>query len=53
MDVYGANPVIRKQVKSKILKHVGGIGDDDWFERWNDLSQKDKEEIYDLIKENE
>ena len=43
MDVYGANPVIRKQVKSKILKHVGGIGDDDWFEKWSDLSQEDKD----------
>ena len=43
MDVYGMNPTIRKQNESRLLKKVGKIGDDDWFERWSDLSKEDKD----------
>ena len=43
MDVYGANPVVRKQNESKLFKKVGKLGDDDWFEKWSDLSDKDKD----------
>ena len=42
MDVYGVNPKIRKQPNSKLLKKVGKLGDDGWYERWDKLSQKDK-----------
>jgi hypothetical protein len=42
MDVYGVNPKIRKQPNSKLLKEVGKLGDDGWYERWDKLSQKDK-----------
>ena len=41
MDVYGANPVIRKQTKSKLLKKIG-FGDEDWFKKWSALSDEDK-----------
>ena len=42
MDVYGTNPVIRKQSKSKLLKQVGDIFSEDWWENWNALSEEDK-----------
>ena len=53
MDVYGTNPVIRKQSKSKLLKHVGGHFDDDWFEKWKDLSEKDKGKYSDARQQQE
>ena len=43
MDVYGVNPRIRKQTKSKLLKEVGSTGDDDWYEKWSKLSSEDKD----------
>jgi len=53
MDVYGTNPVIRKQSKSKILKRVGGFGEDDWFEKWSDLSKEDKNKWSDARQQEE
>ena len=53
MDVYGANPTIRKQVKSKILEKVGYTGDDEWYERWKVLSEKDKSKYSDARRQQE
>ena len=52
MDVYGANPVIRKQSESKLLKQVG-FGDDDWFKKWGALSDKDKNKWSDARQQHE
>ena len=57
MDVYGTNPVIRRETAnveaSEILKHVGGHFDDDWYEKWNALSDKDKNKYSDARQQHE
>ena len=42
MDIYGTNPVIRKQSESKLLKKVGHTFGDDWYDNWKALSEDDK-----------
>jgi hypothetical protein len=44
MDVYGVNPKIRRKSANVLFNSIPQ--NDDWFDRWNALSEKDKTEYF-------
>ena len=52
MDVYGTNPVIRKQSESKLLNQIV-FEADGWYEKWSALSDEDKNKWSDARQQEE
>ena len=46
MDLNGLAPTIRKESDSTILKQVGHCGDEGWYDRWEALSEEDKDRYF-------
>ena len=44
MDVYGVNPKIRKKSDNVLFNSIPQ--NEDWFDKWNELSERDKTEYF-------